>query len=196
MTNSTLLKLCIWLCQTSSNPIGILQQKILIEALKGTQLKNIHVDGFSSHYIARVVAPNLWKSLSECCKQRVTIRRLRMVLTRYYDQLTSGEKEAVEGVETLVDLADFEEEVTQKKKLNEDVDTQIEIPSTSDVFYNQQQFIAQLTALIASEKHSLIFVYGGGGVGKTATVSETLQRLPQQHQNIVWCNLGDRLSFT
>ncbi|MGB2926781.1 MAG: hypothetical protein WBB82_15890, partial [Limnothrix sp.] len=113
-----------------------------------------------------------------------------------YSQLTLEEKEAVERIETLVDLADFEEEVTQKKKLNEDVDTQIEILPNSDSFYNQQQFIAQLTALITSEKHSIIFVYGGGGIGKTATVSETLRQLPQQNQNIVWCNLGDRLSFT
>lgn len=195
MTNTTLLKLCIWLCQQSGTPIEALQQRILVEALKGTLLMNIAIEGFSHHYIARVVAPNLWRLLGDCCNQRVGIRRLNMVLTQAYQRLTPEEKAAVEQVQILVSCHDLDGDRRQKKSLNDPAPKQIDIPESVLGFYNQEGFIQGVAATLQAKEHSLIFIYGGGGIGKTAGVSNLFQRSPQLSEPVLWCNLSDEAGF-
>ncbi|NJN72662.1 MAG: hypothetical protein HC799_07545 [Limnothrix sp. RL_2_0] len=200
MTNTTLLKLCIWLCQKCETPIDALRQQILVEALKGVKLKNIRIEGFSHRYIAQIVAPNLWKLLGKCCNQKVTIRRLHMVLNQVYQRLTPDEKIAVEQVEILVPHGDLDDDFDPKKRLSDISPSQItqnhnNIPESALAFYNQNQFTQDLAATLQAKQHSLIFIYGGGGMGKTAGVSQMFQRSPQLLDSVLWCNLSDEAGF-
>lgn len=161
---------------------------------------DITIEGFSHHYIARVVAPKLWKLLGECCNQWVGIRRLPMVLTQAYQRLTPEEQAAVEQVEILVSCHDLDGDRQQKKRLNDIAPSQIapnhiDIPKSAFAFYNQGQFTQGLAATLQAKQHSLIFVYGGGGIGKTAGVSKMFERSPQLSDPVLWCNLSDEVGF-
>lgn len=195
MTNLQLLQLCIWLCQEQEEPLNVLRQELLLRALEGERLKDIQINGFSSHYIRRVVAPNLWKLLSRSCGQKVTIHYLNLVLTKKYYELSPQEQKAI--AEIMPQVVVVEQEIDgQKKNLNQTITTDhSEIPINQDKFYNQDQAIAQLTTLLKQNQQTLIFVLGNGGIGKTALVSQALGRDVELRAKTLWCNLSDRLNF-
>ncbi|AFY37871.1 WD repeat-containing protein [[Leptolyngbya] sp. PCC 7376] len=193
MTNTTYLKFCVWLCQRSGKPaLGGLEQKILAEALAGKKLKDIDIEGFSSHYIGRVVAPNLWKTLSDCCEQRVGIRRLKLVLDQTYSQLTPSERTGILAVPTKINLDDKGTDPQGQPEQSGLYDSS-PCPVVKDELYNHESTFSTLKHLIEENYHSLIFVYGAVGIGKTSLVSQLLTdfvRIP-----VVWCNLSEQDKF-
>ncbi|OKH14656.1 hypothetical protein NIES208_13445 [[Limnothrix rosea] IAM M-220] len=152
--------------------------------------------GFSPNYIGRVVAPNLWKTLGDCCGQRVGIRRLQLVLKERYAQLTPSERSEVAAVEILVSLDDDDSE---KQKIGDTPEaprlyaSSLPLPAVTNPIYNHDSTLATLKHLLKENYHSLTFVYGAGGVGKTSLVSHLLTELVSLP--VVWCNLGEQQSF-
>ncbi len=193
MTNSLYLKLCIWLCQQAGKPIGAVRQAILVGALQGQKLKDINLPGFSSNYIGRVVAPGLWKDLSECCGQRVGIRRLQLVLQQHYAQLTPDERSEVAAVPIQVSF-DGETQDTNEGSPSQTAYASSPLPAIAHELYNHDSTLAALKHQLQANYHSLTFIYGEGGVGKTALVSHLLQNL--EATPVVWCNLSEQSSFS
>ncbi|MEB3226435.1 MAG: NB-ARC domain-containing protein [Synechococcus sp.] len=190
MTNLTLLKFCIWLSHQHGEPMDGLRQEVLLRALEGYKLKDIEVDGYSPGYVKRVIAPDLWKRIGRYCNQRVGIRSLQLALTMGYEKLSDAEKAVVE-------------EITPNGFLNPELEPAPEIviqayrgiPKNKHLFYNHESTIRNLAQKLRDQDISLVFVLGGGGLGKTTLVSEVLRGHEDLQEKALWCNLSDQLSF-
>ncbi|MBV5259755.1 hypothetical protein FLX56_15165 [Synechococcus moorigangaii CMS01] len=190
MTNLTLLKLCIWLSYKHGEPLDGLRQELLLRALEGYKLKDIQIDGYSHSYVKRVIAPDLWKQLARYCHQRVGIRSLQLALTTRYEQLSEAEKAAVEKISPNGMIVPEQDHPVPKPPLHYQG-----IPNNKHTFYNQESTLRTLAQKLQARDTSLIFVLGGGGLGKTTLVSEVLRRHSPLEERTLWCNLGDRLAF-
>ncbi|WP_099237531.1 NB-ARC domain-containing protein [Synechococcus sp. BDU 130192] len=190
MTNLTLLQLCIWLSHKHGDPLDGLRQELLLRALEGYKLKDIQIDGYSHSYVKRVIAPDLWKRLGRYCNQRVGIRSLQLALTTKYEQLSEQEKAAVDKIVPNGMAATTESQVPAPTPPQYQG-----IPRNKNHFYNQESTLRTLGQRLQQRDISLIFVLGGGGLGKTTLVSEVLRHHPPLQENTLWCNLSDRLMF-
>lgn len=56
------------------------QEAILQQALEGSKLKEIRVIGYSENTIQTILAPNLWKILSDATGKKVGIKTVRLIL--------------------------------------------------------------------------------------------------------------------
>lgn len=186
MSELSLLKLCIWLCRKSGKDLELHQQQLLLAALRGERLRDIEIHGFSPNYISRVVAPNLWRQLSQYCDQKVTIRRLQIILRQQYDKLTPEEQLAVEAIQPLLD-GGIEANVSPENF------ERCRIPPNVNAFYNHEQTLNIFHH--ALNQGSLLFVYGSPGIGKTSLVSHALSGRSPDWGRIVWCNLGENTDF-
>lgn len=190
MTNLTLLKLSIWLSYKHGTPLDGLRQELLLRALEGHKLKDIQVDGYSPSYIKRVIAPDLWKRIGRYCNQRVGIRSLSLALTTKYEQLSEAEKAAVEKI-----LPNGMVAADKRQALTPGALRYRGIPKNKHAFYNQESLALTLTQWLQQGEKSLIFVLGGGGIGKTTLVSEVLRSHPILSPKTLWCNISERLTF-
>lgn len=188
-SNLNLLKLCIWLYdQAGEPPLEVLEQTILLEALRGEMLKNIKVPGFSSNYIGRVVAPKLWKNLSRYCGQKVTIRRINLVLQKKYKELSPEEHLDIAAMKVLVEVP--EADAGEDSQLPQYPSSAC--PAVNHHLYNKEAIIAPLRHLLEDSNHNVLFVYGEGGIGKTAVLSDFFQT---SGFPVVWCNLAENTRF-
>ncbi len=64
----------------TQNPLDQVQEAILRQALLGSKLKEIRVTGYSENTVQTILAPNLWKLLSEVTGKRVGIKTVRLIL--------------------------------------------------------------------------------------------------------------------
>lgn len=64
----------------TQNPLDQVQEAILRQALLGSKLKEIRITGYSENTVQTILAPNLWKLLSDVTGERVGIKTVRLIL--------------------------------------------------------------------------------------------------------------------
>ena len=139
----------------------MVQERILQQALEGKRLMEIRVVGYGDSAVQRIYAPQLWQLLSEATEEKVTIKRLRLVIEDVWKKQRSDHvKPSVPSLPT--------------KPLPSLFSVRHNLPAPSCTeFIGREEEIARILELLSPEHGAqIISIDGIGGVGKTTLVVE------------------------
>ncbi len=143
------------------------QEAILRQALLGSKLKEIRITGYSENTVQTILAPNLWKLLSDATGEKVGIKTVRLILQELFkkqDQFYSSNW----GLE----------------KSNQTVNFELELPggqvNLSSPFYIERPPIESQAYEEIVKPGSLIRIKAPKQMGKTSLMARLLNYAQRQ----------------
>jgi tetratricopeptide (TPR) repeat protein len=144
------------------------QESILQQALEGKRLMEIRVVGFGDGVVQRVFAPKLWQLLSEATEEKVTIRRLRLVLEDTWKKQQDGHiNPSAPSPPTKPLVA-----ISLPSRVRHNLPT----PSCTEFIGREKEIVRILELLSPTRGAQTISIDGIGGVGKTTLAVEAAYR--------------------
>lgn len=151
----------------TQNPLDQVQEAILRQALLGSKLKEIRITGYSENTVQTILAPNLWKLLSEVTGERVGIKTVRLIL--------QGLLKKQNG---------FSNSNSSLEQSNETVNFQLELPggqvNLSSPFYIERPPIESQAYEEIVKPGSLIRIKAPKQMGKTSLMARLLNHAQNQ----------------
>ncbi|VXD17889.1 conserved hypothetical protein [Planktothrix serta PCC 8927] len=151
----------------TQNPLDQVQEAILRQALLGSKLKEIRITGYSENTVQTILAPNLWKLLSDATGEKVGIKTVRLILQELFkkrDQFYSSNW----GLE----------------KSNQTVNFELELPggqvNLSSPFYIERPPIESQAYEEIVKPGSLIRIKAPKQMGKTSLMARLLNYAQRQ----------------
>ncbi len=171
--------------ESTQQPLDQVQEAILQQALQGLKLKEIRVTGYSDNTIQTILAPNLWKLLSDATGKKVGIKTVRLIL-----------EALIQNPETSHSVKQLSPHVTPLSHL------ELELPggqlNLSSSFYIERHPIEFQAYEEINKPGSLIRIKAPKQMGKTSLMARLLYHAQQQGCRTVVVNfeLTDNEVFT
>jgi tetratricopeptide (TPR) repeat protein len=177
---------------TIGKSLDKVQQCILQQALEGKRLMEIRVVGFGDGVVQRVYAPQIWQWLSEATGEKVTIRRLRLVLEDAWKKQQDGYTQSPARPLPIKRLDAFFSPSRVRHNLP--------APSCTEFIGREEEISRILELLGPTHGARIISIDGIGGVGKTTLAVEAAYRCLNASNNPDEAFLGmptfDAIIFT
>jgi WD40 repeat protein len=138
---------------------------------KNQSYQEMKDNGYSTRYLQQIVAPNLWRTLTQALGEPVGKRSLKTVLERHASQSFPASKKS--------DRPSSAQNLT----LSHAHQWQ-QAPDTS-MFYGRSQELQLLRQWIQSNRYRLITIFGLVGVGKSVLCKRLAESLQEEHL-ILW----------
>jgi len=70
----------VWVAETKSKSLSPWEEEIFRQSWEGDKYDDMNISGYSIDYIRKILAPKLWKLLSEVIGETVTKKNLNIVI--------------------------------------------------------------------------------------------------------------------
>jgi hypothetical protein len=81
----------IWVSETKSQSLSPWEKEIFRHSWEGYKYDDMNISGYSIDYIRKILAPKLWKLLSEVVGETVTKKNLRIVIASALEKRNNQE---------------------------------------------------------------------------------------------------------
>ncbi|MBD2482342.1 AAA-like domain-containing protein [Planktothrix sp. FACHB-1365] len=151
----------------TQNPLDQVQEAILRQALLGAKLKEIRIIGYSENTVQTILAPNLWKLLSDATGEKVGIKTVRLILQELFKKQDT-----------------FNSSNQPLEKSQETLNFELELPggqvNLSSPFYIERPPIESQAYEEIIKPGSLIRIKGPKQMGKTSLMARLLNHAQRQ----------------
>ncbi|WP_155967388.1 NB-ARC domain-containing protein [Kamptonema formosum] len=158
-----------------------LQKQIIQRAWEGQTYDKMEVPGYTIGYIEKVVAPTLWKLLSEVIGEQVTKKTFQIVLVPALERRAQQQRP-----EPVPQPPDTSKVLDCNAIPRHDWDG---APDVS-VFYGRTGELATLEQSIVKDGCRLVAIWGLGGIGKTALAARLAQQIQDKFELVIWRSLA------
>uniref|UniRef100_A0ACD5GNW5 NB-ARC domain-containing protein n=1 Tax=Desertifilum tharense IPPAS B-1220 TaxID=1781255 RepID=A0ACD5GNW5_9CYAN len=183
-----------------------LQEAILRGTLQRDKYKKIANDLGYSESRVREVGSQLWRILSEELEENINKLNLKSAMERLQnshilnfgqDVVVSdsfnicGKNQHLAGISNLPARNEETADSKQTEALHQDLSEMPELCT----FYDRTSALDTLTTWILQQRCRLIALTGMPGIGKTALAVQLVQRIKDEFEYVIWCNLDESYSL-
>ncbi len=164
--------------QYKGNSLNSLQKAVLkgaIEQPRKNYAQIAHETNYSESYIKHLIAPELWKLLSELLGEKINCTNCRKQLNELNQKISYLERQTVEVESSSLPLeltAQFSQEITPQELILEEPEGQVPLDSPLYVNRNSLESICYQKIL---EPRAFIWISAPRKMGKTSLMARILQ---------------------
>lgn len=157
-----------WVNETKGKKMSPQQKEIFRRSWEGEEYDDMEIFRYSNEYIKKMLAPKLWKLLSEVVGEQVTKNTLKIVIEPALEK-RSCQQDSLKPLQPQV---------------------WSDAPETS-VFYGYTDELSTLEQWIVTDRCRLVALGGMVGVGKTALAAKLAERIQDKFEFVIWRSLRD-----
>lgn len=166
-TDEALSLLDDWVVENRGQGLSPQQKEIFRRSWEGQEYDDMEISRYSTEYIKKMLAPKLWKLLSQVIEEPVTKNTLRIVIEPAL-KLRSRQQDSLKPLQGQIWSDDAPE---------------------LSVFYGYADELNTLEQWIVTDRCRLLALGGMVGVGKTAIAVKLARQIQDSFQFVIWRSL-------